>query len=353
MLTRTVRIAAGQRPLRHSTDPSGADMDYSIIDFFLYAVIVGALGFLIGRLWAGADRNDDLPPRQDPSVSVPDHDLPDPLDAFEPLSLADDGAAVEKSEAAAHAQVTDRDPTKLVKRLADEQRKWQNRVGKLIQALRDKDVQIEAALQHRLQAEALRATAEQQLKLAQTELTHLQAANARAAAAEARVDALEAEARQSKAELLNSIETRRHQALELKARVSELEAALASQSQAALAKAPTELPAAAPAAASAAAPEGLRPPDALFETPPAEQDDLSLIRGIGAKSRQQLYDLGIYQFRQLAVFSDDDLCWLEQQLPNVGGRIRRDGWVAQAAELALQPGQPVPADPATRGARLQ
>ncbi|MEM7219855.1 MAG: hypothetical protein AAF515_15915 [Pseudomonadota bacterium] len=65
---------------------------------------------------------------------------------------------------------------------------------------------------------------------------------------------------------------------------------------------------------------------------PAEVDDLQAISGIGKKLSGLLNSLGIYQFRQVAALTRDDIDWLDERL-RFKGRIDRDNWLQQAREL--------------------
>jgi NADH-quinone oxidoreductase subunit E len=92
-----------------------------------------------------------------------------------------------------------------------------------------------------------------------------------------------------------------------------------------------------PAAPEAAPGEDwpVKPEHVTFhETPPAEVDDLKKIKGIGPKMEAVLNEHGIYQYAQLAAFDAADLAWLDRAVGSFPGRAERDGWVAQAKELA-------------------
>lgn len=71
-------------------------------------------------------------------------------------------------------------------------------------------------------------------------------------------------------------------------------------------------------------------PAALFDTAPEQVDDLKLIKGIGPGLEKQLNGLGVYTFKQIAGFSDDDLAWIDDNLTTFKGRCFRDDWVGQA-----------------------
>ncbi len=64
-----------------------------------------------------------------------------------------------------------------------------------------------------------------------------------------------------------------------------------------------------------------------------EPDDLKVIKGVGPKLEALLHELGIVHFEQIAAFPPEYIVKLDDYLA-FDGRINRDGWVAQAAELA-------------------
>ena len=64
-----------------------------------------------------------------------------------------------------------------------------------------------------------------------------------------------------------------------------------------------------------------------------ESDDLTQIKGIGAKRARLLNDHGIHRFAQIAAWTKADIDRLDKAL-ELGGRVKRDGWVAQARKLA-------------------
>ena len=88
-----------------------------------------------------------------------------------------------------------------------------------------------------------------------------------------------------------------------------------------------DAPLAHPEQAADAAPAG------LLSQRPAEVDDLKRIKGIGPVLERVLNENGIYQYRQLARFSPQDVEWINQAIDAFPGRIQRDGWVAQAQAL--------------------
>lgn len=85
---------------------------------------------------------------------------------------------------------------------------------------------------------------------------------------------------------------------------------------------------AAPAVAEAAA-----RPASLYAARPDDADDLTLMKGVGPKLAQQLNELGVYRFAQVAAFSKGDLAWIDDNL-SFKGRAERDDWVGQAKALS-------------------
>ena len=64
-----------------------------------------------------------------------------------------------------------------------------------------------------------------------------------------------------------------------------------------------------------------------------EADDLKRIKGVGPKNEDQLNELGIYKFEQIAAWTEDNINWVEGYL-SFRGRITREDWVGQAKTLA-------------------
>jgi predicted flap endonuclease-1-like 5' DNA nuclease len=77
---------------------------------------------------------------------------------------------------------------------------------------------------------------------------------------------------------------------------------------------------------------GKRPPG-LMAPRGGKADDLKLIRGIGKQNEGRLHGLGIWHFDQIAQWTRDNALWAGSYLA-FPGRIEREEWVAQAAELA-------------------
>lgn len=98
----------------------------------------------------------------------------------------------------------------------------------------------------------------------------------------------------------------------------------------------SEKPADKPAAASVTAKPAAKakPKPKPKPQPKAEPDDLTAIKGVGAKLAGLLNSLGVTRFEELAAMSESDLEKLDEQLGAFRGRWRRDDWVSQAADLA-------------------
>ena len=64
-----------------------------------------------------------------------------------------------------------------------------------------------------------------------------------------------------------------------------------------------------------------------------EADDLKWIKGIGPRNEKACNALGIYQFRQIAVWTPDEAIWVGHHMA-FPGRIEREYWIAQAKLLA-------------------
>jgi predicted flap endonuclease-1-like 5' DNA nuclease len=68
----------------------------------------------------------------------------------------------------------------------------------------------------------------------------------------------------------------------------------------------------------------------------ADRDDLKIIVGIGPFIEEKLFALDIYTFEQISRFNDHDIAQVTAAIEFFPGRIERDHWVSQAAELAQQ-----------------
>jgi predicted flap endonuclease-1-like 5' DNA nuclease len=65
-----------------------------------------------------------------------------------------------------------------------------------------------------------------------------------------------------------------------------------------------------------------------------EADDLKKIQGIGIKVENALYEIGVFHYSQISDWTKDNIDWVEDYL-STDGRVRRENWIAQAKELAL------------------
>ena len=79
-------------------------------------------------------------------------------------------------------------------------------------------------------------------------------------------------------------------------------------------------------------PESVGTKPTLFSEAPSEKDDLKKITGVGPKLEEAMNKLGIYQFAQVASWTNDEIMWVDDSL-SVKGRIERDDWVGQVSEL--------------------
>jgi len=68
--------------------------------------------------------------------------------------------------------------------------------------------------------------------------------------------------------------------------------------------------------------------------PAPADDDLTRIKGLGPKLRDQLHALGITSFAQIAAWTEADVLAIDAQLGRFQGRIERDNWRGQARLLA-------------------
>ncbi len=66
-------------------------------------------------------------------------------------------------------------------------------------------------------------------------------------------------------------------------------------------------------------------------------DDLTLVKGIDPISARRLNDLGIWHVDQIAAWTPEQIAWIDAYF-GVPGRIGRENWVGQAADLAAKQG---------------
>jgi predicted flap endonuclease-1-like 5' DNA nuclease len=138
----------------------------------------------------------------------------------------------------------------------------------------------------------------------------------------------------------------------LEARVRALDAALAAQAVAAPAPVAERAPPPEPAQVSVAdvveaveevetVPAPLVPagseerPSSLPAAAGGASDDFTLIDGVGPMLQTTLNALGIYHFEQIANWTPANIAWVDQYL-RLRGRISREEWVEQAADLARE-----------------
>lgn len=65
----------------------------------------------------------------------------------------------------------------------------------------------------------------------------------------------------------------------------------------------------------------------------ADGDDLKKLSGVGPALEKKLLDAGVTTFAQIASWTEEDIAAYDEKL-SLGGRVEREGWVAQAAELS-------------------
>ena len=81
-----------------------------------------------------------------------------------------------------------------------------------------------------------------------------------------------------------------------------------------------------PAPPALATAPGDRPPG-LSAPVDGLPDDLTKIKGIGAKMERLCNDLGFYHYDQIAAWSDREVAWVDDNLEGFKGRVSRDNWV--------------------------
>jgi small subunit ribosomal protein S2 len=90
-----------------------------------------------------------------------------------------------------------------------------------------------------------------------------------------------------------------------------------------------------PAIAAAEADAAVEAPVEAYErltAPRGAPDDLSKLAGVGPTLEKKLNDYGIFHYWQVAALTPAEASEVDAEL-KLGGRIDRDGWVAQAHEL--------------------
>lgn len=71
---------------------------------------------------------------------------------------------------------------------------------------------------------------------------------------------------------------------------------------------------------------------------PDTADELQKISDISAVIEETLNQLGVYQFKQIAQWSEENIAWVEKYLA-LPDRIRREDWVSQAQLLSRNKSQ--------------
>ena len=64
-------------------------------------------------------------------------------------------------------------------------------------------------------------------------------------------------------------------------------------------------------------------------------DDLTKIKGIGAKIEETLHEFGVFHFDQIASWGPAEITAINEAL-NFPGRIEREDWKVQAKELSSE-----------------
>ena len=84
--------------------------------------------------------------------------------------------------------------------------------------------------------------------------------------------------------------------------------------------------------ATAQAPKSEAAPAPAAEAP-AGGDDLKKLSGVGPALEKKLLEAGVTTFAQIAAWTEEDVAAMDEKL-SFKGRIEREGWIAQAQELA-------------------
>jgi predicted flap endonuclease-1-like 5' DNA nuclease len=74
-------------------------------------------------------------------------------------------------------------------------------------------------------------------------------------------------------------------------------------------------------------------PQGLIAARDGLPDDLTKIKGIGAKMEMLCNRLGFWHFDQIAAWNAEEIAWVDDNLEGFKGRVTRDNWVAQAKAL--------------------
>jgi predicted flap endonuclease-1-like 5' DNA nuclease len=74
-------------------------------------------------------------------------------------------------------------------------------------------------------------------------------------------------------------------------------------------------------------------PQGLIAARDGLPDNLTKIKGIGAKMEMLCNWLGFWHFDQIAAWNAEEIAWVDDNLEGFKGRVTRDNWVAQAKAL--------------------
>lgn len=80
---------------------------------------------------------------------------------------------------------------------------------------------------------------------------------------------------------------------------------------------------------------GTKPANLLDAARDGKADDLKRISGVGPKLEETLNKCGVFHFDQIAVWNAEEIAYMDEQL-TFKGRIEREDWPTQAAELAAE-----------------
>lgn len=108
---------------------------------------------------------------------------------------------------------------------------------------------------------------------------------------------------------------------------------IAGVAVAAAAATPAKKKAAPKAEKPAAEPKAAPAKKAPAKKASGDADDLKILSGIGPALEKKLHENGVTSFAQIAAWTEADIADMDTKL-SFKGRIEREGWVAQAAELA-------------------
>ena len=86
--------------------------------------------------------------------------------------------------------------------------------------------------------------------------------------------------------------------------------------------------------------------DKISDQDEGPKDDLTQIEGIGPFLQQQLYNIGVHTYEEISSWDSGRIREVTREIGYFEGRIEKDRWVEQAAQLAAQrPTQDAPAAP--------